>query len=119
TGWSHDHRMGLALYQDQKLALEQTNELVIRFNEVRTKMANIALLAKKRNWSQVENEAKSLEAFAVSLSPIYGRLGYIEKLIEKEQLQQAQKEFEVLKNRLNNLSWKVAELQQELSSQHD
>ncbi|MFA0144363.1 type VI secretion protein [Vibrio kanaloae] len=115
----HINRMGLALHQDQKLALEQTNELVIRFNEVRTKMANIALLAKKRNWSQVENEAKSLEAFAVSLSPIYGRLGYIEKLIEKEQLQQAQKEFEVLKNRLNNLSWKVAELQLELSSQHD
>ncbi|WGW01273.1 type VI secretion system ImpA family N-terminal domain-containing protein [Vibrio sp. YMD68] len=113
------NQMSLALHQDQKLALKQTNELVTRFNEVRTKMANIALLAKKRHWSQIENEAKSLEAFAVSLSPIYGRLGYIEKLIEEEQVQQAQKEFDVLKNRLNNLSWKVTELQRELPIQHN
>jgi type VI secretion system protein VasL len=82
-------------------------------------MANITLLAKKQDWSQIENEAKSLEAFAVSLSPIYGRLGYIEKLIEEEQYLQAQKEFEVLKKRLNNLSWKAAELQLELSTLRD
>ena len=102
------------LGQDQQYALEQADEFVARFSEIRTKMANVALLAKKRRWSDVANETKSLEAFAVSLSPIYGRVGYVEELIEKQQFQQAQQEFDELKRRLNNLSWKVAQLNQML-----
>ncbi|WP_038176955.1 type VI secretion system ImpA family N-terminal domain-containing protein [Vibrio pacinii] len=102
------------LGQDQQYALEQADEFVARFSEIRTKMANVALLAKKRRWSDVANETKSLESFAVSLSPIYGRVGYVEELIEKQQYQQAQQEFEELKRRLNNLSWKVAQLNQML-----
>lgn len=107
-------QIGQTLHQDQQLALEQADEFVARFGEIRTKMANIALLAKKRRWTQVANETKSLEEFAVSLSPIYGRVGYVENLIEKKQYQQAHEEFEELKRRLNNLSWKVAQLNQML-----
>lgn len=102
------------LYQDQQFALDQANEFIARFSEIRTKMANIALLAKKQRWQQVANETKSLEDFAVSLSPIYGRVGYVENLIEQRQYEQARQEFDELKRRLNNLSWKVAELNQRL-----
>lgn len=103
-----------SLHHDQQLALKQADEFVARFGEIRTKMANIALLAKKRRWAQVANETKSLEDFAVSLSPIYGRVGYVESLIDSQQYQQAQQEFDELKRRLNNLSWKVAQLNQKL-----
>lgn len=105
-------QIGSQLTQQQQQALEQADEFVARFGDIRTKMANIALLAKKRRWQQVADETKSLEAFAVSLSPIYGRVGYVEDLIEQQQYQQAQQEFEELKRRLNNLSWKVAQLNQ-------
>lgn len=114
AGDAHVNQISQTLYQDQQLALEQADEFVARFGEMRTKMANIALLAKKKRWAQVANQTKSLEDFAVSLSPIYGRVGYVENLIEKQQHQQAQQEFAELKRRLNNLSWKVAELNQML-----
>ncbi|MGY2573337.1 type VI secretion system ImpA family N-terminal domain-containing protein [Vibrio sp. C8] len=107
------------LYQDQKLALEQTDQFVAKFGEIRTKMANIALLAKKHRWSQISDETKSLEQFAVSLSPIYGRVGYIESLIDDQHYQQAQQELAELKWRLNNLSWKVAALDSKLSTLQD
>lgn len=114
TGDEQVNQISQTLYQDQQSALEQADEFVARFGEIRTKMANIALLAKKKRWAQVANETKSLEDFAVSLSPIYGRVGYVENLIDQQQYQQAQQEFEELKRRLNNLSWKVAELNQKL-----
>lgn len=110
------NQISQALSREQILALEQTNQLVARFAEVRTKIANITLLVKNRRFSQIESEMKSLQEFAVSLSPIYGRVGYIENLLKKQQYQQAKKELDELISRLNNLSWKVATLHVELST---
>ncbi|WP_394127220.1 type VI secretion system ImpA family N-terminal domain-containing protein [Vibrio hepatarius] len=100
--------------QEQQVALEQVGSFVERFNEARTKMANIALMVKNRQWSQATQAAKSLEKLAISLSPIYARVGYIERLIEEQEYQQAETELAELTVRLNNLSWKVAQLSQSL-----
>jgi len=101
---------------EQKLALEQVGLFVERFAEVRTNMANIALLVKNRRWSEVTVVTQSLEEFAVSLSPIYARVGYIESLIEAKEYRQAQTELEELTRRLNQLSWKIAQLNQQLAN---
>ncbi|OLQ90617.1 type VI secretion protein [Vibrio panuliri] len=108
-------QIGHKLQKNQHEAIEQADQFVARFSEMRTRMANIALLAKNQRWSQVANETKSLEEFAVSLSPIYGRVGYVETLIANDQQQLAMEEFEELKRRLNHLSWKVVQLQQLLA----
>ncbi|ENM5743582.1 ImpA family type VI secretion system protein [Vibrio metoecus] len=95
----------------QQAALEQTALFVAKFSEIRTKMANIALLAKRGKWAELEKQTKSLEEFAVSLSPIYGRVDYVQGLLEQGDIPNAQKEFAILKQRLDSLSWKIAELE--------
>ncbi|MCC4236402.1 type VI secretion system ImpA family N-terminal domain-containing protein [Vibrio anguillarum] len=91
-------------------ALQQTERFMERFSETRTKMANIALLAQKGKLTELQRQTKSLEEFAISLSPIYGRAAYVEELLKKGDVVQAEQEFMILKQRLNNLSWKMAEL---------
>lgn len=99
----------------QQSALEQTEIFVQRFSEIRTKMANIALLAKRERWEELQKQTKSLEEFAVSLSPIYGRLSFVQTLIKQGDLVGARKELSILNQRLNQLNWKIAQLEQELS----
>ncbi|MCG6227627.1 type VI secretion system ImpA family N-terminal domain-containing protein [Vibrio furnissii] len=101
----------------QRAALEQTELFVQRFGEIRTKMANISLLAKREKWRDLQRQTKSLEDFAVSLSPVYGRVDYVQNLIKQGELESARKELEILKNRLNNLSWTMAQLEESLSGQ--
>lgn len=95
----------------QQEALDQTALFVAKFSEIRTRMANIALLAKRGKWGELEKQTKSLEEFAVSLSPIYGRVDYVQGLLEQGDIPNAQKEFAILKQRLDSLSWKMAELE--------
>ncbi|MGD8111509.1 type VI secretion system ImpA family N-terminal domain-containing protein [Vibrio sp. TRT 17S01] len=103
----------VALSKEQALLL--TSQFIERFQEIRTRMANISLLAKKERWRELQRQTKSLEDFAVSLSPVYGRVGYVQDLIEQGDYDQAQMEFSVLKERLNSLSWKVVELEERLA----
>lgn len=100
--------------EQQKVALEQTELFVAKFSDIRTKMANISLLAKRGKWRDLQKQTKSLEVFAISLSPIYGRVDYVQELIKEGELETAEKEFDILKERLNNLSWKIAVLEQEI-----
>lgn len=100
----------------QQEALEQTDTFVQRFGEMRTRMANIALLAKRGRWSELQRQTKSLEDFAVSLSPIYGRVDYVQSLIKQGEVDDARKELDILKLRLNNLSWTMAQLEENLSA---
>ncbi|EEW10338.1 type VI secretion system ImpA family N-terminal domain-containing protein [Vibrio mimicus] len=95
----------------QQEALEQTALFVAKFSDIRTRMANIALLAKRGKWGELEKQTKSLEEFAVSLSPIYGRVDYVQGLLEQGDFINAAKEFGILKQRLDSLSWKIAELE--------
>lgn len=95
----------------QKNALEQTERFIERFSEIRTKMANISLLAQRERWSELQRQTKSLEDFAISLSPIYGRVDYVQTLISQGEIALARKEFDILRKRLNNLNWKMVELE--------
>jgi type VI secretion system protein VasL len=100
--------------QQQQLGLEQTELFITKFREIRTQMANIALLAKREKWSDLQKQTKSLETFALSLSPIYGRVEYVQNLIEEGDILNAQREFQILKGRLDNLSWAIAEIEQQI-----
>ncbi|WPC76866.1 type VI secretion system ImpA family N-terminal domain-containing protein [Vibrio porteresiae] len=103
-----------AFTQAQQEALAQTEKFIERFRDIRTKMANISLLAQKQRWSDLQKQTKSLEDFAVSLSPIYGRVDYVQSLIKQGDLAEARKEFSVLKTRLNNLSWQMSVIEASL-----
>lgn len=101
----------------QQEALAQTDIFVQRFGEMRTRMANIALLAKRGRWNELQRQTKSLQDFAVSLSPIYGRVDYVQSLIKQGEVDDARKELDILKLRLNNLSWTMAQLEENLSAE--
>lgn len=100
--------------EEKKTALDQTEFFVAKFGEIRTKMANISLLAKRGKWQDLQKQTKSLEEFAISLSPIYGRVDYVQNLIKEGDLEAARNELEILKERLNNLSWEIAVIEQEI-----
>ncbi|USD43055.1 type VI secretion system ImpA family N-terminal domain-containing protein [Vibrio sp. SCSIO 43135] len=88
-------------------ALESNQRYMERFSQIRTQMANLSLLAQKGKLRELQSKTKSMEDFAVSLSPIYGRAVYVDDLIEQGQISEAQRELDILKQRLENLTWKV------------
>ncbi|SIO32196.1 type VI secretion system ImpA family N-terminal domain-containing protein [Salinivibrio sp. ES.052] len=102
----------LAAYQAERAAaLESTAKYIDKFRAVRTKMANIALLAEQNRWWALQKQTRSLESFAIGLSPIYGRADYVTTLVEQGEIDKANNELFVLTERLNHLSWKVSQLQ--------
>ncbi|MGO1296478.1 MAG: type VI secretion system ImpA family N-terminal domain-containing protein [Vibrio sp.] len=102
------------LKKNQHDALAQTQHFVERFREIRTLMANVSLMAKKGRVRALQQHTQDLEDFAVSLSPIYGRVDYVQTLIKQGEMDKANKEFLVLKQRLNSLSWQMIQLRQKL-----
>ncbi|MDF4896941.1 hypothetical protein P3584_24645, partial [Vibrio parahaemolyticus] len=54
----------------------------------------------------------TMETYAVSLSPVYGRIEYIERLLRQGQQADAEQEFDILTERLKDLHWKLDALQQ-------
>ncbi len=99
-------------YQAERAeALESTAKYIDKFRAVRTKMANIALLVDQNRWSALQAQTRSLESFAIGLSPIYGRADYVTTLVEQGEIDKANNELSVLTERLNHLSWKVSQLQ--------
>jgi hypothetical protein len=103
----------VATYQAERAeALESTAKYIDKFRAVRTKMANIALLAEQNRWWALQKQTRSLESFAIGLSPIYGRADYVTTLVEQGEIDKANQELSVLTERLNHLSWKVSQLQE-------
>ncbi|OOF34039.1 type VI secretion system ImpA family N-terminal domain-containing protein [Salinivibrio costicola] len=100
---------------ERKEALGNTAKYIDKFRAVRTKMANMALLAEQNRWWALQKQTRSLEDFAISLSPIYGRADYVETLVEQGDIDKANAELAVLTERLNHLSWKVAQLQEKIN----
>lgn len=96
-------------------ALVLTSQFVDRFKDIRTRMANISLLARKGQWLEVRKQAKALEDFAISLSPVYGRVEYVQQLLGKGELDEASHELEILTLRLNSLSWILIELENQVA----
>lgn len=107
------------LIQQEQLALTQTDQLVERFLAARTKMANLSLLSEQGRWAEVSKESKAIENYANSLSPIYGRLTYVESLIEAEQWSTAHEELDILVERLDSLGWAVASLKEQLEQENN
>jgi len=100
----------------QKKQAEISNQRFLAlFKNARTNMVNISNLAQKEKWKTLKVKTTTLENFAVSLSPIYGRIAYIEELIEKNNVDKAGNELKELKTRIQNLIWKIIELESTLN----
>ncbi|HBC3509029.1 TPA: type VI secretion system ImpA family N-terminal domain-containing protein [Vibrio parahaemolyticus] len=97
----------------QASAIQRVDERVERFQDTRTRVANVVGQYKGMPQYQVLH---SLETYAISLSPVYGRIGYIERLMKENKREDAQKELDILTGRLNDVSWKWAQLHREMSS---
>ncbi|WP_348224396.1 type VI secretion system ImpA family N-terminal domain-containing protein [Vibrio parahaemolyticus] len=100
------------VFSQQASAIQRVDERVEHFQEVRTRVANVAGQYKGMPKYQALH---SLETYAIGLSPVYGRIGYIEHLIKENKLIDAQKEFDILTGRLNDMSWKWAQLHRAMS----
>lgn len=98
----------------QQSAIDGVDEMVTRFTDIRTRVANVVAQHRgQRDYPTLH----SLEKYAVSLSPVYGRVEYIERLLEDGKMDEAQQEFAILTQRLDDLGWKWAALEQQMSSQ--
>lgn len=120
TLYSEDQQVNALTHsvaKEREAALDQVNLMIERFGLARTQMANISKLVKSKRWADVEAQAKRLEDYAVSLSPIYGRADFIQALLEQKQFQRAEDELLELRNRLNNLAWQTVELNQRLEKE--
>ncbi len=74
-----------------------------------------------KEWSKFESDliaAKDLEAYVLGLSPIYARLDYIEKLINKRNYQEAEKELQVLDHRLSRIINEMTSKQAQIFYEH-
>ncbi len=78
---------------------KQLDEEFERFYLARTNAANIVKELLKFESDLIA--AKDLDAYIFGLSPIYARLDYIEKLINKRHYQEAERELQVLDHRLS------------------
>ncbi|HGF5073405.1 type VI secretion system ImpA family N-terminal domain-containing protein [Vibrio parahaemolyticus] len=98
-------------HHTQHSSLARVDEMVERFSHVRTQVANMAKQYKGRaGYSSLA----TMETYAVSLSPVYGRIEYIERLLRQGQQADAEQEFDILTERLKDLHWKLDALQQQV-----
>ncbi len=81
-----------------------------RFETARTRAANISQTSKIEDFSDLSPLAQGLENYAISLSPLLGRVTYIETLINEGQIDIAEKESEILNMRIKALLLKHGEL---------
>ncbi|WP_234498017.1 type VI secretion system ImpA family N-terminal domain-containing protein [Vibrio maritimus] len=98
----------------QYVAIQRVDNRVERFQNTRTRVANV--VGQYKGMPQYQ-ALHSLETYAISLSPVYGRIGYIERLMKENKREDAQKELDILTGRLNDVSWKWAQLHREMSNQ--
>jgi type VI secretion system protein VasL len=92
---------------------EQTH----RFLLARTRAANIRLEAKHSDLEKLRTLTEGLEDYAISLSPLIGRIDYIDTLIHDGHIAQAKTEAAILDTRLNALLLKAGELRQRLDEE--
>ncbi|MCQ9087106.1 type VI secretion system ImpA family N-terminal domain-containing protein [Vibrio alginolyticus] len=98
----------------QQSAIDGVDGMVTRFTDIRTRVANVVAQHQgQRDYPALH----SLEKYAVSLSPVYGRVEYIERLLEDGKMDEAQQEFAILTQRLDDLGWKWGALEQQLTTQ--
>ncbi|MBE3756819.1 type VI secretion protein [Vibrio parahaemolyticus] len=89
------------------VAIKHVDERVSRFRDIRTNVANVALQYKG---TKAYRPLHSLENYVIGLSPVYGRVAYIERLLKEGKSSQAREEFAILTQRLDDLNWKLGSL---------
>ncbi|AYO02915.1 type VI secretion system ImpA family N-terminal domain-containing protein [Vibrio parahaemolyticus] len=92
-------------------AIKHVDERVSRFREIRTDVAN---MASQYKGTKAYRPLHSIENYVIGLSPVYGRVGYIERLLKEGKASQAREEFAVLTQRLDDLNWKLGALSKAL-----
>ncbi|WP_089139025.1 type VI secretion system ImpA family N-terminal domain-containing protein [Vibrio rumoiensis] len=105
----------IALLKQQWLAqkkesIESVNAMVDKFDGLRTRLSNVNLSIQKSQLNSVKKDIDSITKISKSLSPIYARVGYIEQLLKSGENEKAGKELGILQQRLEALTWKVAQL---------
>lgn len=88
-----------------------------RFINARTKAANINDYMQTNNLTGLSDFSRGLENYAISLSPLVGRLNYAEQLIEQQQYEQAMQSLTVLEQKLKAVLYQKSELQKQLEQQ--
>ncbi|WP_027695693.1 type VI secretion system ImpA family N-terminal domain-containing protein [Vibrio litoralis] len=97
---------------ERKESIEAVNEMVNKFDSVRTQLSNVNLGIQKTHLNSLKSEMNSVTKVGKSLSPIYARVGYIEQLLKTGDNEKAAKELAILQQRLNALIWKVDQLEE-------
>ncbi|PMN92263.1 type VI secretion system ImpA family N-terminal domain-containing protein [Enterovibrio norvegicus] len=100
----------------QEGLLAEVEELKQRFVTARTRAANLSLSAKNGNFSQVEALATGLENYAISLSPLIGRLTFVEQQIAEGNLERAKQELALLDADLKAITLEKALLEREIEA---
>lgn len=96
---------------EKKESIEAVDSMVNKFDLLRTQLSNINVRIQKSHLNSLKNDMNAVEKVSKSLSPIYARVGYIEQLIKVGDDEKANKELNILQQRLEGLSWKVSQLQ--------
>lgn len=96
---------------ERKESIEAVNEMVDKFDSVRTQLSNVNLGIQKSNLNSLKSEMSTVTKVGKSLSPIYARIGYIERLLKSGDNERAAKEFAILQKRLDALYWKAFQLE--------
>lgn len=100
----------------QQLLEDDLQAQIARFRIARTRAANLARTIKRGELNKARRLSKEFEKYAVSLSPLYGRMLYVEELLKKHDYSGAESELQKLFRSMNALSLKIARLERQLSN---
>lgn len=90
--------------------IEAVDLLVKRFDTLRTQLFNVNAKLQNTDLKSLRADMLPVVQITKSLSPIYARIGYIERLLKQGDKQRARKELNILNERLKAISWKVIQL---------
>lgn len=90
--------------------IEAVDLLVKRFDTLRTQLFNVNAKLQNTDLKSLKADMLPVVQITKSLSPIYARIGYIERLLKQGDKQRARKELNILNERLKAISWKVIQL---------
>ncbi|WP_027362152.1 type VI secretion system ImpA family N-terminal domain-containing protein [Halodesulfovibrio aestuarii] len=88
----------------------------IRFQTARTNAANLKRFVKRGDLNSARILSESIETYALSLSPLYGRTLYIEEKLQHKDYSGAESELRKLSTSINALLFKVASIEHQLDN---
>ena len=100
----------------QQVLEDDLQAQIARFRVARTRAANLARTIKRGELNKARRLSKELEKYAISLSPLYGRMLYVEDLLKNSDYSGAEGELRKLSRSMNALSLKIARLERQLAN---